>query len=124
MIKVVSVHSEKINSIDYILNELTNLKNKYFKLLSLANNVGNNEKNEAFYNNEMNEKLKEENNNHKSQPDLKFTNIEIKSYFNKIYINDMNITNQFPLNLKKGDNFDVIINCCFIFCFIFIIFII
>ena len=47
--------------------------------------------------------------NHKSQPDLKFTNIEIKSYFNKIYINDMNITNQFPLNLKKGDNFDVII---------------
>ena len=63
LIKVVSVHSEKINSIDYILNELTNLKNKYFKLLSLANNVGNNEKNEAFYNNEMNEKLKEENNN-------------------------------------------------------------
>ena len=63
MIKVVSVHSEKINSIDYILNELTNLKNKYFKLLSLANNVGNNEKNEELYNNEMNEKLKEENNN-------------------------------------------------------------
>ena len=46
---------------------------------------------------------------HKSQPDIKFTNIEIKSYFNKVFINDMNISNQFPLTLKKGDNFDVII---------------
>ena len=47
--------------------------------------------------------------NHKTQPDIKFTNIEIKSYFNKNYINDLNISNQFPIRLKKGDNFDVII---------------
>ena len=47
--------------------------------------------------------------NHKNQPDIKFTNIEIKSYFDKIYINNLNISNQFPISLKKGDNFDVII---------------
>ena len=47
--------------------------------------------------------------NHKTQPDIKFTNIEIKSYFDKIYINNLNISNQFPISLKKGDNFDVII---------------
>ena len=47
--------------------------------------------------------------NHKTQPDIKFTNIEIKSYFNKIYIDNINIYNPFPLYLKKGDNFDVII---------------
>ena len=47
--------------------------------------------------------------NHKTQPDIKFTNIEIKSYFDKNYINDLNISNQFPIRLKKGDNFDVII---------------
>ena len=47
--------------------------------------------------------------NHKTQPDIKFTNIEIKSYFNKIYIDNINISNPFPLYLKKGDNFDVII---------------
>ena len=46
--------------------------------------------------------------NHKTQPDIKFTNIEIKSYFDKIYINNLNISNQFPISLKKGDNFDVI----------------
>ena len=47
--------------------------------------------------------------NHKTQPDIKFTNIEIKSYFDKIYIKNLNISNQFPISLKKGDNFDVII---------------
>ena len=47
--------------------------------------------------------------NHKTQPDIKFANIEIKSYFDKIYINNLNISNQFPISLKKGDNFDVII---------------
>ena len=47
--------------------------------------------------------------NHKTQPDIKFTNIEIKSYFDKIYRNNLNISNQFPISLKKGDNFDVII---------------
>ena len=47
--------------------------------------------------------------NHKSQPDIKFTNIEIKAYFDKIFINKINITNEFPMNLKRGDNFDIII---------------
>lgn len=47
--------------------------------------------------------------NHKSQPDIKFTNIEIKAYFDKIFINKINITNEFPMNLKIGDNFDIII---------------
>ena len=47
--------------------------------------------------------------NHKTQPDIKFTNIEIQTFFDKIYINNINISNEFPLYLKKGDNFDVII---------------
>ena len=47
--------------------------------------------------------------NHKSQPDIKFTNIEIKEYLYKIFINKINITNEFPMNLKRGDNFDIII---------------
>ena len=47
--------------------------------------------------------------NSKSQPDIKITNIEIKSFFNEIFIKNMNISNQFPILLKKGDNFDVII---------------
>ena len=63
LIKVVAVHSEKINSIDYIMNELTNLKNKYFKLLTLANKTNNNEIDDEKYQNEINEKLEEENNN-------------------------------------------------------------
>ena len=61
LIKVVAIHSEKINSIDYLLNEVTNLKNKYFKLLTLANN-SNEENEEKISQNEMNEKFKEKNN--------------------------------------------------------------
>ena len=61
LIKVVAVHSEKINSIDFILNELTNLKNKYFKLLTLANNI-NDENREEMSQNEINEKFRENNN--------------------------------------------------------------
>ena len=47
--------------------------------------------------------------NHKNQPDIKFTNIEIQTFYNNLYINNINISNEFPLYLKKGDNFDVII---------------
>jgi hypothetical protein len=61
LIKVVAIHSEKINSIDYLINELTNLKNKYFKLLTLAKNV-HEENEEAISQNEMNERFKENNN--------------------------------------------------------------
>jgi outer membrane murein-binding lipoprotein Lpp len=61
LIKVVAIHSEKINSIDYLMNELTNLKNKYFKLLTLAKNV-HEENEEAISQNEMNERFKENNN--------------------------------------------------------------
>ena len=61
LIKVVAIHSEKINSIDYLLNEVTNLKNKYFKLLTLAND-SNEENEEKISQNEMNEKFKEKNN--------------------------------------------------------------
>ena len=34
--------------------------------------------------------------NHKTQPDIKFTNIEIQTFFDKIYINNINISNEFP----------------------------
>ena len=61
LIKVVAIHSEKINSIDYLLNEVTNLKNKYFKLLSFAN-TSNEENDEKISQNEMNEKFREKNN--------------------------------------------------------------
>ena len=60
LIKVVAVHSEKINSIDYLLSELTNLKNKYFKLLTLANNV-HDENGEEISQNEINERNNKEN---------------------------------------------------------------
>ena len=58
LIKVVAVHSEKINSIDYILSELTNFKTKYFKLLNLVNNT-NEDNAEEMSHNEINEKFKE-----------------------------------------------------------------
>ena len=47
--------------------------------------------------------------NSKPQPDIKINNIEIKSFFNEIFIKNINISNKFPIILKKGDNFDVII---------------
>ena len=62
LIKVVAVHSEKINNIDYILNELTNLKNKYFQILSIINN-SNNEKEEEMFANEFINKYNNDNNN-------------------------------------------------------------
>ena len=45
---------------------------------------------------------------HKSQKDIKFNNILIDVFDKKNYLNNINITNKFPLTLKKGDNFDVI----------------
>lgn len=61
LIKIVAVHSEKINNIDYILNELTNLKKKYFHILSLVNN-SNDEKEEEMFANEFIAKSKDEKN--------------------------------------------------------------
>ena len=48
---------------------------------------------------------------HKSQQDIKIYNITIKAYDNKNYINSIDISNsnKFPITLKKGDNFDVIV---------------
>ena len=48
LIKIVAVHSEKINNIDYILNELINLKNKYFQIFSIISN-NNYEKEEELF---------------------------------------------------------------------------
>ena len=70
LIKIVAVHSEKINNIDYILNELSNLKNKFFQIESVVNN-SNNQKEEEIFANEFiakykvdeNEKKDENNNN-------------------------------------------------------------
>ena len=61
LIKIVAVHSEKINNIDYILNELNNLKNKYFQISSVVNNV-NNEKEEEIFTNEFIAKYKVDDN--------------------------------------------------------------
>ena len=61
LIKIVAVHSEKINNIDYILNELNNLKNKYFQIASVVNNV-NNEKEEEIFTNEFIAKYKVDDN--------------------------------------------------------------
>ena len=47
--------------------------------------------------------------NHKSQPDINFNDIIIKVYDKKSFVNNINISNQFPLSLKKGDNFDIIV---------------
>ena len=46
---------------------------------------------------------------HKSQQDIKFNNITIEVFDNNNYINNINISNSFPLTLRKGDNFDVIV---------------
>jgi hypothetical protein len=62
LIKIVSVHSEKINNIDYILNELNILKNKYFKLLSIINNDNNEKEEEEKFTNEFIAKYKVDNN--------------------------------------------------------------
>ena len=46
---------------------------------------------------------------HKNQKDIKFNNILIDVFDKKNYLTNINITNKFPLTLKKGDNFDVIV---------------
>lgn len=70
LIKIVAVHSEKINNIDYILNELTILKNKYFQIISIINN-SNNEKEEEIFANDFIPKYNTDNNNSKSQKEEK-----------------------------------------------------
>jgi len=48
--------------------------------------------------------------NHKFQKDINFKNIIIKAFDNKhAYLNNINISNTFPMTLKKGDNFDIIV---------------
>ena len=61
LIKVVAIHSEKINSIDYILNELTNLKKKYFKIVNYSDNI-HDENGEEMSQNEMNQRFIENSN--------------------------------------------------------------
>ena len=61
LIKVVAIHSEKINSIDYILNELTNLKNRYFKIVNSSDNI-HDENGEEMSQNEMNQRFIENSN--------------------------------------------------------------
>ena len=61
LIKVVAIHSEKINSIDYILNELTNLKDKYFKIVNSSDNI-HDENGEEMSQNEMNQRFIENSN--------------------------------------------------------------
>ena len=46
---------------------------------------------------------------HKSQPDIKFNNITVKVSNNDNFLNFIKISNKFPISLKKGDNFDVIV---------------
>ena len=46
---------------------------------------------------------------HKNQKDIKFNNITIDVFDNNKYLDKINISNIFPLTLRKGDNFDVIV---------------
>ena len=46
---------------------------------------------------------------HKTQKDIKFNNITIDVFEKGNYLNNIKITNTFPLILRKGDNFDVIV---------------
>ena len=46
---------------------------------------------------------------HKSQQDIKFNNITVEVFNNNNFLNLINISNVFPSLLKKGDNFDIII---------------
>ena len=49
--------------------------------------------------------------NHKTQQDIIIKNITVKTYYKNTYINNINISiaNKFPIFMKKGDNFDVIV---------------
>ena len=80
LIKVVAVHSEKINSIDYLMNELTNLKTKYFKLLTIANNIHDDNEGEISQND-----VNERSNNTQS----KINNMESNNRNNKESNNDI-----------------------------------
>ena len=64
LIKIIDEHSEKIKKIDYIMNELNEVKNKYFEVLSMVNNV-NSEKEREIFTNEIIEqhKLKNDDDN-------------------------------------------------------------
>ena len=62
LIKVLSMHSEKINNVDFILNEINDLKNKYQHLMSILNN---NEKDEQIFTNQFISKYKLDNKNGK-----------------------------------------------------------
>ena len=46
---------------------------------------------------------------HKNQKDIKFNNITIDTFDKKFYLDSIKISNQFPLTLRKGDNFDIIV---------------
>ena len=46
---------------------------------------------------------------HKNQKDIKLNNITIDVFDNNKYLDKINISNIFPLTLRKGDNFDVIV---------------
>ena len=60
LIKILTAHSEKINKVDFILNEINDLKNKYQNLISILNN---NEKDEQIFTNEFISKYKLDNKN-------------------------------------------------------------
>ena len=64
LIKIIDEHSEKIKKIDYIMNEGNEVKNKYFEVLSMVNNV-NSEKEREIFTNEIIEqhKLKNDDDN-------------------------------------------------------------
>ena len=62
LIKVLSTHSEKINNVDFILNEINDLKDKYQHIMSILNN---NEKDEQIFTNQFISKYKLDNKNGK-----------------------------------------------------------
>ena len=49
--------------------------------------------------------------NHKTQQDIIIKNITVKAYYKNTYIKNINISiaNKFPIFLKRGDNFDIIV---------------
>ena len=63
LIKVLSTHSEKINNVDFILNEINDLKDKYQHIMSILNN---NEKDEQIFTNQFISKYKLDNKNSKN----------------------------------------------------------
>ena len=91
LIKIVAVHSEKINNIDYILNELTNLKNKYFQVMNLLN-IANNEKEEEIFTNEFIAKYKvDKNSQQKINNNNNLNEVDNNENDNKNNNNDFNM---------------------------------